>query len=92
MWEPVFKEALDVGLELWGGHSPEVGVEDAFHSSWSEDFGEGKKEEKDEGEETAGGFLLEDVGAEEELGVPGDDGLVEVEKNVVLGRFHLGSF
>ncbi len=88
MWEPVSEEASDVGLELWGGHSPEVGVEDAFHSSWSEDFGEGKKEEKDEGEEAAGGFFLEDVGAEEELGVPGDDGLVEVEKNVVLGSAH----
>jgi len=59
-------------------------VEDAFHSSGTEDFIEGKEGDEEEGEETAGWFLPEDITSKNELGVPRDDRLIEVEEDVFL--------
>lgn len=61
-------------------------MEEAFHALGPDELGEGKGEEKEGGEEDAEGFFSEDVGADEELGVVGDDGLVEVEKDRLFLR------
>jgi len=67
-------------------------MKDAFHAPGSKDFGEGKKCEKNQGEETPGRFLAENVGAENKLGVPRDDGLIEIKEDGVTCAFHLGEF
>ncbi len=89
-WKPVLEEVRDMFFELVLGHATEIRVEDPFHAACSEDFIEWEKSEEDEGEEAAGGLLPQDVAAEDELGVPGDDGLVEVEEDVVRGGLHCG--
>ena len=86
--EPVGEEAIDVFLELLGGHSPKVGVEDALHAARTEDLIEGQEEDENEGEQDACGFLPEDVRAKDQLGVPGDDGLIEIEEGVFRGGLH----
>ncbi len=88
--EPVCEEAFDVGLKFFCGHSPKVGMENALHSACSEDFVQRQKENENEGEEASKRFFSKDIGAKDELGVPGDDRLVEVEEDVGLGRLHWG--
>lgn len=86
--EPFLEEALNVLLKSVVGHAPEVAVEDTFHSSRTEHFIEGEEEDENEGEGNAGGFLPENVGAKDKLGVPRDDGLIEIKEDVFLRIGH----
>lgn len=63
-------------------------MENAFHSTGSEDFVEGKEENEDKSQETSCRFLPEDIAPEDELGVPWDDGLVQVEEDGGGAIFH----
>ena len=64
-------------------------MEDALHSAGSEDFVEGEEGEEDESEKSARRFLAKHVATEDELGVPRDDRLVEIEEDIVGGGLHL---
>lgn len=56
-------------------------MEDTLHSSCSEDFVEREEEEKNRSEKTAERFLSENIAPKDQLGVPRDNGLVQVEED-----------
>ena len=88
--EPFGEKSLDVLLESGAGHSPKIAVKNALHPTGAEDFDEGKESDEDEGKEASGGFLAQNVTAKNKLGVPGDDRLIEIKKDVVWGGFQRG--
>jgi hypothetical protein len=88
--EPIGEKSLDMLLEPDTGHSPKIAVEYALHPTGAEDLDEGEKSDKDKGKEASGGFLAQNIAAKNKLGVPGDDRLIEVKENVILGGFQRG--
>jgi hypothetical protein len=56
-------------------------MEDPFHPTRAEELGERKKNDEDEGKESSGRFASQDKRAKNELGVPGDDRLIEIKKD-----------
>ena len=56
-------------------------MENTFHSSGSEKFGQGKKGQEDQCQDPACRFAAQDKRAKDQLGVPWNDGLIEVEKD-----------
>ena len=65
-------------------------MEDAFHAACAEHFIKGEEEDENEGEWDAEGVLSKHVGAKDKLGVPRDDGLIEVKEGVFLWIGHGG--
>ena len=81
-WEPVGEETFYMGVEFFPAHAPEVAMKDALHSALAEDFVEREKDDKNEGEEASYWFVLKNIAPKNELGIPGDDRLVEIEEDV----------
>lgn len=81
-WEPVGEETFYVGVEFFPAHAPEVAMKDTLHPARAEDFVEREKGDKNEGEEASHRFLSENIAPKNELGIPGDDRLVEIEEDV----------
>lgn len=86
--EPVADKGGRERLKPLALHAPEVAVEDALHATGSEEFIEGEKKDKDERQGAPPAFLLEDVATEDELGVPGDNGLIEIKEDVLRRLAH----
>ena len=57
-------------------------MKDALHSARAEDFVEREKDDKNEGEEASYWLVLKNIAPKNELGIPGDDRLVEIEEDV----------
>lgn len=81
-WEPVGEETFYVGVELFPAHAPEVAMKDTLHPARAEDFVERQKGDKNEGEEASYWLGLKNIAPKNELGIPGDDRLVEIEEDV----------
>ena len=81
-WEMEFDEFLGQGIEFFLVHAPEVVQEHAFHAVGPEKLVEGKQGEEAEQVESAQGGAFQDEVAEQQLGVPGDQRLVEIEEGV----------
>ena len=84
--EPVCEESLHVSIELFPAHSPEIAMKDTLHSAGTEDFVQREEGEENKGEETSGRFLPEDIAPKNELGIPRNDRLVEIEEDVFKGH------
>tara|TARA_Y100000385_G_C12712210_1_gene475080 strand:- start:37 stop:240 length:204 start_codon:yes stop_codon:yes gene_type:complete len=63
-------------------------MKDTLHPARAEDFGERQKGDKNEGEEASHRFFSENIAPKNELGIPGDDRLVEIEEDVFRGEAH----
>ena len=73
-------EFLYQNLEPRARHSPEKRKKDSFHPLRSKYPREDQKREEDQEIQTAHRLLPKDPVAEEQLGVPGDKGLIEIKK------------
>lgn len=67
-------------------------MEDSLHAARAEDFIQREEEQENEGEEDAGRFLTEDIGAKDKLGVPRDDRLIEIEESIFRSGLHWREF
>lgn len=56
-------------------------MENTLHRSGPEKLVEGSKREKDKGQQAPPAFVLQDVRSKDQLGIPRDNGLIEVVKN-----------
>jgi hypothetical protein len=63
-------------------------MEDPFHPAGPEEFGQGEKSEEDESQKTADRFPPQNKRPEYQLGVPGNDRLIEIKEDKLVGRWH----
>ena len=87
--KPFFQEPFHVPLQGFAGHPPEVRMENPLHPAGPEEFGQGEKSEEDESQKTTGRFPLQNKRPEDELGVPGNDRLIEIKEDKLVGSRHV---
>tara|TARA_B110000879_G_scaffold988_1_gene1213 strand:- start:8515 stop:9279 length:765 start_codon:yes stop_codon:yes gene_type:complete len=80
-WEPFFHKLSGQLFESFPLHPPEITVENPLHSSGSQQLIERKKQEKHESQNSSPSLLLKDIAPEDQLGIPRDDGLIEIKKD-----------
>ena len=75
-------------IEGSGLHFPEVGMEDPFHPACPEDFVEREEGQENGSEESPEGLAMKDKAPKHQLGVPGDDRLIEVVEDKLVRLRH----
>ena len=63
-------------------------MENTLHTAGPKDLVEGEEAEENEGEKAACGFLSKDIAPEDQLGIPRDDGLVQIEEDGFRSGLH----
>ena len=86
--QPFADEILRVFFDGVGLHFPELGVEDPFHAARTQNLVERQKSEEDGGKQSPERFTVKNEAPKHQLGVPGDDRLIEVVEDELFGFWH----
>lgn len=65
-------------------------MEHAFHASGTEDLVQRKEGQEQWRHEFSDGLALQNVAPEDQLGIPGNDRLIQVVENELVGSWHEG--
>ena len=88
-WEVLFDKFFSKFIELILTQPPEVIEKNALHPLGADDFGEGEKRDKCEEVEASDRHAFQHKITKKQLGVPGDECLIEIKQCVALMDFSI---